>query len=316
MKIKNTKQTGFFVQWYRQIVYAWQNAFNDMRRHRMAAILTLLVIAISITLPTVCYLLWKNASGAAKQWSPSPNLTVYLSKKLDTVRIDRLRVYIKKQPEVQSLEYRSRKQTLEEFRHWSGFGEALDLLDENPLPAVLIVVPKEVDRNPDALHQLRNKIVALSGVDDVRLDDSWFTRLTALTGLVASVVWALSLLMVVAVSLVIGNSIRLMIFSRRKTILIMQLNGATEGFILRPFLYSGMLHGIISAFLALILTEIFIFRVDSIILDVSSVFGTHFMLRGLSWEEGLFIVLLATILGWISAWLATRKYLQFAAKRA
>lgn len=309
-KNQPTDDNAFFPRWFRQIRYGWQNVFNDCRQHIVASLLTIIVIAISITLPTICYLLWKNANQAAHQWYPTPNLTVYLDKSLTTEKTNSLMDQIKQFPEVEEMNYLSRNDTLEEFKLWSGFSDAIDLLDENPLPAVVIIIPKEEAKQTAILHALQSEVTKLNGVDDVRLDDSWFTRLTALTDMVKTIVWTISVFMVIAVSLVIGNSIRLAIFARRQTIIVMQLIGATEGFILRPFLYSGMFNGFVSAVLALILSAIFIFQIETIILNVSSVFGTIFTIEGLSWEESLFIVLMSTIIGWLSAFVATKKYLK------
>ncbi|MCO6523852.1 MAG: permease-like cell division protein FtsX [Candidatus Schmidhempelia sp.] len=316
MSNKNNGNNGFYVRWWRQIHYACQNVYNDIRQHLLASILTIIVIAISITLPTICYLLWKNVNEAAKQWYPTPNLTVYVNQDINQAQTDKLIDDITKYPQVEKIKYLSQSDTLEEFREWSGFSEALDLLGENPLPAVIIVMPKDEAKKSVILTELKKNIQSLDKVDDVRLDDSWFARLTALTGMVEAIAWTISLLMIIAVSLVIGNSIRLMIFARRQTILVMQLIGATEGFILRPFLYSGMLNGVVGAVLALCMSEIFIFRVDAIILNVSSVFGTVFKLTGITLEESTFIILLSGIFGWLSAWVAVRKYLQMTEQRS
>lgn len=309
-KNKQANDNAFFPRWIRQIRYGWQNVFNDFRQHILASLLTIIVIAISITLPTICYLLWKNANEAASQWYPTPNLTVYLDKSLSQENTDVFINKIRQYPEVEDITYLSRNETLEEFKLWSGFSDAIDLLDENPLPAVVIIIPKEAAKQTSILHALQAEILKLAEVDDVRLDDSWFTRLTALTDMVKAIVWTISILMVIAVSLVIGNSIRLAIFARRQTIVVMQLIGATEGFILRPFLYSGMFNGFISAIVALVLSAIFIFQIEAIILNVSSVFGTIFTIESLNWEESLFIILVATIIGWLSAFVATKKYLK------
>lgn len=309
----NSKQrddSTFFPRWKRQIQYAWQNVFNDFHQHILASLLTIFVIAISIALPTIGYLLWKNANEAAHQWYPTPNLTIYLDKTLSSSQTDELKQTLAQFPQVAQVNYLSRDETLDEFRLWSGFSDALDLLDENPLPAVMIVVPKDDAKQTAILHSLQAEFVNLPGVDDVRLDDSWFTRLTALTDMIKTIVFTVAIFMIIAVSLVIGNSIRLSIFARRQTIIVMQLIGATEGFILRPFLYSGMFNGFISAILALILSEIFIFQIDAIILNVSSVFGTIFTIEGLSWDESLLIILSTMVLGWFSALFATKKYLK------
>lgn len=309
-KSKGKDKNIFFCRWRRQIGYAWRNTFNNFTQHIFASLLTVFVIAISITLPTISYLLWKNANEASNQWNPTPNLTVYINKELTSKQTTELISKLKSYPEVENIEYLSRDQTKEEFKTWSGFGNALDLLDENPLPAVAILIPKEEAKNTDILHAFQSKLLKINEIDDVQLDDSWFTRLTALTDMVKSIVWIISIFMIGAVSLVIGNSIRLNIFARRQVIMVMQLIGATEGFILRPFLYNGILIGFISTILALILSEVFIFQIDSIILHVSTIFGTKFTLKGLSWDESILIVLFSIILGWLSALISTKKYLK------
>lgn len=307
---KKKNSNGFLDRWKRQIGYAWLNVFNDFKQHIFASLLTIFVIAISITLPIIGYLLWKNASQATHQWYPTPNLTIYINKSLTVEQTNELIDKFKSYSEVKEVDYLSRDETKEEFRTWSGFSNALDLLDENPLPAVAIIIPKDDAKQTSKLHELQSELLKISGVDDVRLDDSWFTRLTALTDMVKSIVWFISIFMIIAVSLVIGNSIRLNIFARRQTIVVMQLIGATEGFILRPFLYNGIFIGLISAILALVLSEIFILQIDSIILNVSTVFGTMFTIKGLLWDESILIILLSMIIGWFSALVATKKYLK------
>ncbi|MEX9250846.1 FtsX-like permease family protein, partial [Salmonella enterica] len=148
-----------------------------------------------------------------------------------------------------------REDALGEFRNWSGFGGALDMLEENPLPAVAVVIPKLDFQSTASLNTLRDRISQINGIDEVRMDDSWFARLAALTGLVGRVSAMIGVLMVAAVFLVIGNSVRLSIFARRDTINVQKLIGATDGFILRPFLYGGALLGFSGAFLSLILSE-------------------------------------------------------------
>lgn len=142
------------------------------------------------------------------------------------------------------------------------------------------------------------------------MDDSWFARLAALTGLVGQVAAMIGVLMVVAVFLVIGNSVRLSIFSRRDTINVMKLIGATDGFILRPFLNGGAMLGFGGAVLSLILSEALVWKLGSVVTQVATVFGTSFTLHGLSWDESLLLVLISAMIGWIAAWLATVQHLR------
>lgn len=296
--------------WREQWRYAWVNTLADMMRQPLATLLTVMVIAISLTLPSVCYLVYKNVSEAASQWYPTPQLTVYLDKALDDDAAEQVMTALKGEEGVDKVNYLSREEALGEFRNWSGFGGALDMLEENPLPAVAIITPKMNFESSDTLNTLRDRVAAVKGVDEVRMDDSWFARLAALTGLVGQVAAMIGILMIVAVFLVIGNSVRLSIFSRRDTINVMKLIGATDGFILRPFLNGGALLGFSGAILSLILSQAMVWQLGSAVAKVASVFGTTFMLHGLGWDECLLLVLVSAMIGWIAAWLATVQHLR------
>jgi cell division transport system permease protein len=269
-----------------------------------------MVIAISLTLPSVCYMVWKNVNQAAAQWYPAPQLTVYLSKTLDDDAAEGVVSQLKKEDGVDKVNYLSREEAMGEFRNWSGFGGAMDMLEQNPLPAVAIITPKLNFQNDNTMTNLRDRVSKVQGVDEVKMDDSWFARLAALTGLVGQVAAMIGVLMIVAVFLVIGNSVRLSIFARRDTINVQKLIGATDGFILRPFLYGGALLGFAGALLSLILSEVLVFRLESVVTQVAAVFGTTFNLTGLAWDESLLLLLVSAMIGWIAAWLATVQHLR------
>ena len=296
--------------WQEQWRYALRGTLSDMWRQPLATLLTVMVIAISLTLPSVCYMVWKNVNQAAAQWYPAPQLTVYLSKTLDDDAAEGVVSQLKKEDGVDKVNYLSREEAMGEFRNWSGFGGAMDMLEQNPLPAVAIITPKLNFQNDNTMTNLRDRVSKVQGVDEVKMDDSWFARLAALTGLVGQVAAMIGVLMIAAVFLVIGNSVRLSIFARRDTINVQKLIGATDGFILRPFLYGGALLGFAGALLSLILSEVLVFRLESVVTQVAAVFGTTFNLTGLAWDESLLLLLVSAMIGWIAAWLATVQHLR------
>ncbi|MFU9136583.1 permease-like cell division protein FtsX [Erwinia tasmaniensis] len=296
--------------WQEQWRYALRGSLSDMWRQPLATLLTVMVIAISLTLPSVCFMVWKNVSQAAEQWYPAPQLTVYLSKTLDDDAAENVVAQLKKEDGVDKVNYLSREEAMGEFRNWSGFGGAMDMLEQNPLPAVAIITPKLNFQNSDTMNNLRDRVAKVQGIDEVKMDDSWFARLAALTGLVGQVAAMIGVLMIVAVFLVIGNSVRLSIFARRDTINVQKLIGATDGFILRPFLYGGALLGFTGALLSLVLSEVLVFRLESVVTQVAAVFGTTFDLHGLAWDESLLLLLISAMIGWIAAWLATVQHLR------
>lgn len=185
-----------------QVRYAFHGALQDLKSKPLATFLTVMVIAISLTLPSVCYMVYKNVNQAASQYYPSPQITVYLDKALDDNAAAQVVGQIQAEQGVEKVNYLSREEALGEFRNWSGFGGALDMLEENPLPAVAVVIPKLDFQGTDSLNTLRDRIARINGIDEVRMDDSWFARLAALTGLVGRVSAMIGVLMVAAVFLV------------------------------------------------------------------------------------------------------------------
>jgi len=307
---KQPKSKALKGGWQEQWRYALRGTLSDMWRQPLATLLTVMVIAISLTLPSVCFMVWKNVSSAAQQWYPAPQLTVYLSKTLDDDAAENVVAQLKKEDGVDKVNYLSREEAMGEFRNWSGFGGAMDMLEQNPLPAVAIITPQINFQNSDTMNNLRDRVAKVQGVDEVKMDDSWFARLAALAGLVGQVATMIGILMIVAVFLVIGNSVRLSIFARRDTINVQKLIGATDGFILRPFLYGGALLGFCGALLSLALSEVLVFRLESVVTQVAAVFGTSFVLHGLAWDESLLLLLISAMIGWIAAWLATVQHLR------
>lgn len=295
-----------------QTRYILRSVWQDLTKRKFGTLLTILVIAASLTIPTVSYLLWKNTSQAAAQFYPDPELTVYLHKNLSendvNPVVERIRHF--ENDKMESLNYISRQQSLEEFRSWSGFGNALDILDDNPLPAVVILKPKKEFVSPDSMLAFRDGLQKIKGVQEVRLDNGWIEKLSALSELIARVAITCTLLMLVAVFLVIGNSIRSDVSNSRASINVMQLLGATQHFIARPFIYTGMIYGLLGSLLAMLFSLMTISYFTGVVRYVADMFTVKFELHGFNLSEIVFIVVLSIFLGWLAAKLATNRHIQ------
>ena len=86
---------------------------------------------------------------------------MYLEKTLDDDAAAKVVGQLQAEQGVDKVNYLSRDEALGEFRNWSGFGGALDMLEENPLPAVAVVVPKIDFQTTDALNTLRDRVARI-----------------------------------------------------------------------------------------------------------------------------------------------------------
>lgn len=296
------------VSWWAQTYYVLQTVLADLIKKKYATLMTILVIAVSLTVPTVSYLLWKNIHQATTQFYPESELTVYLNKNLSEADTNLVVEKIRQQDGVESLNYVSRQESLNEFKNWSGFGDGLEILDDNPLPAVVIIKPTTDYNESQKRNELRERLDNIKGVQEVRLDNNLMEKLTALSWLIAHVAIVCSILMTVSVFLVIGNSIRSDVYSNRANIEVMKLLGATEHFILRPFIYTGMIYAVLGGLLACIFSAIVIGYFTSAVQYVTDIFAVNFSLNGIMLGELLFLLAICALVGYGSAWLSAKKY--------
>ena len=298
-----------------QSVYVLRAVLADLMKRKFATLLTVLVIAVSLTIPTVSYLLWKNIHHATTQFYPESELTVYLHKNLSEEDANLVVEKIRQQEGVESLNYISRQESLNEFRHWSGFSEELDVLDDNPLPAVVMIKPTKAWNESQQRNELRENLDKIKGVQEVRLDNDGLEKVTALTWLVAHVAIFCTVLMAIAVFLVIGNSIRADVYSNQANIEVMKLLGATDQFILRPFLYTGMIYAALGGFFACIFSSLTIGYFTGAVKYVTDIFAVNFNLNGLGLVEFLFLIVVCIIMGYIGAWLSATRYTRLLDKK-
>lgn len=270
--------------------------------------MTVLVIAIALALPVGLFVLLKNAQALSRDWDGNAQISLYLKLQTKEQAVISLARRLDERPEVAKTQYISKEQALEEFKALSGFGEVLTELDDNPLPAVIVVYPKARDLVQAEL--LQQELAKLPEVDSAQLDAEWVRRLHAMLDLAERFVLALGLGLSFAVLLVIINTIRLAIENRRDEIVVVKLVGGTDGFVQRPFLYTGFWYGLGGGIVALVLIQSVLFWVDSPVARLADLYSSAFSLRGLGFGPTVILLLGSGGLGWLGAWWAVRQHLR------
>lgn len=282
-------------------------------RHPLGSLFTCLVMAVALSLPMGLALLLDNLERLGGSWQRAAQISLFLEMDVEPDAGRALHERIAALPEVAEARWISREQALEEFQQLSGMGEALRELPENPLPAVVLVTPHEVDKG--ALEGLRARLAELPGVELAQLDLLWVERLTAILHLGDRFVFGLTLLLVATLLLVVGNTIRLHIENRRAEIEVVKLVGGTDGYVRRPFLYMGALYGLGAGLLAWLVLAYGLAWLNEAVLDLAGLYGSDFGLAGVPLDDGLSLVVGAILLGYIGAWLAVARHLRELAPR-
>lgn len=280
-----------------------------MVRHPAASLMTAGVIGISLALPAGLYSLLHNAQRVTGGWGQSAQISLFLKLSVDRQTAGELASKLRSDPSVARVKLITRDEALAEYRKISGFGEALQALKQNPLPNVILVQPA-IGGGLHSTEALLKRLRQIPEVDIAQFDTQWVKRLYAIMHMVGRMVLILAALLAVGALLVVGNTIRLGIYSRRAEIEIARLFGATSAFIRRPFLYSGMWYGLSGALLAwLVLSASFVF-LEEPVSRLAGLYGSDFRLAGLG-PGGVAALLLVGIgLGLIGSWLSVAHYMR------
>lgn len=300
--------------WSRRHSYSFFSSLGALLKHKIGTLMTVLVLGIAILLPLGLYVCLNNLDRLDLHQEDWGAITVFIEPGTDSTSIDRLSGLLQERADVTAVEQVSPEQGMAEFRESSGFGQSLEMLEENPLPWVLMVSPVVTSSQPD---QLQNQLDGLMGflqaraeVQSVQYDHKWLQRLGRMLELGRSAVTVLMVLFGLAVVVVVANTIRLDVAARSEEIEILALVGAGNSFIRQPFLYSGFWYGIMGGALAGALMKLCLFYLDGPLGRLLDAYGHGIHLQGLG-VRGLAILLaFSGLLGMAGAWISVQRYLK------
>jgi cell division transport system permease protein len=294
--------------WFDQHLHGLAFSLGRALRKPWATLLTIAVMGVALALPLGLSIVMDNLRHFAGNVQQSREINLFLKADVDAAAAAKLADTLRGRGDVAAVELRTPEQAIAGFRENSGLGEALDALGENPLPTLLVVTPGDGDGAADA--RLVATLEALPQADLVQHDAVWRQRLDGWLGFGQRVVQVLSVLLGLGALLVVGNTVRLDIQSRREEIGVLQLLGASDGFIRRPFLYLGVWYGLGAGLLALGLIAAAGWALRGPLAALSASYGSQFALAGLDTAHSAMVLLGTVLLGWLGAGAVTGHFLR------
>jgi cell division transport system permease protein len=296
----------FFTDHLRQAV----NSLGELWRSPFASMMTIGVLAFSITLPSTLYVLVKNTEQISQQWEQASEISLFLQEGVSEADAQQLLTRLRLWPEIAEVVYISADSALEEFQSLSGLGDALNYLEKNPLPAVVLVVPTSKHASPTSAGILLDKLRKEREVEIGKLDIEWLERLYALIGIAKDLVSLLAVLLFFAVVLIIGNTIRLNILNKRDEIVVMKLVGATDAFIQRPFLYTGFWFGFLGGIMGWVTVLIILLWVDYSMQDFMEKYQVDFDLTDMGLSTLVVMLMVSVSLGIAGSLLSVQRHVK------
>lgn len=294
--------------WLDHHTYSFVASLGRVLRKPWATVLTVGVMAVALALPLGLWLVLGNVSRFAGDVQASREISVFLKTDISVDAAQTLAQTLRGRNDIGNVELRTPRQGLEQLRD-SGLGDAIDALAidtaaDNPLPSLLIVTPK----GDEAL--LASSLEQLPEAELVQHDAVWRQRLDGWLRFGGRVALVLALLLGLGALLVVGNTVRLDIQSRREEIGVLQHLGASDGFIRRPFLYLGAWYGLAAGVFALGLLTLAATALHAPLAELAASYGSHFALIGFDLQTAVGVVVGAAVMGWLGAGIVTGHYLR------
>jgi cell division transport system permease protein len=290
------------------------HAYRDLHAHALfsslgrlvaspfTSIMTIAVLAIAISLASGFYILVVNLQQLTSSLETSNQISLFLRDDVSDAHANKLADNIRRNTDVQSVKLITREQGLAEFKTYSGFGAAINALENNPLPIVIQVLPKNSLVDKQRLENLLENFQRSAEVDFAQVDLQWVERLQSIMAVARLFAILLNLMLGIAVLFVIGNTIRLELHNRRDEVVIAKLVGATNSFIQRPFLYSGFWIGFISGVTAWFIVTVLMLILRQPVEKLSGLYEGGFHLLFLSFTDTLALIFISSALGVLGSW--------------
>jgi cell division transport system permease protein len=273
----------------------------------LSSLLNILVIGIALSLPAGMYLMLKSVQSLTEQTTDTHQISLFLNMDADTNEVTRIGNQLKQHTGINRIKFVPRDQALEQLKQTTGLTDVIGGMAQNPLPDAYIIYPKKTDAQ--ALETLRDELQKWPKVEHVQLDSAWAHKLEAILkfGLLAAIL--LAVLLSFALIAITFNTIRLQILTRREEIEVSRLIGATNAFIRRPFLYYGLLQGLLGGIAALLIITLSLSLLNNNLAELTHLYASNFKLHLPSAGDSATLLLLSAYLGWLGAWLSVSRHL-------
>ena len=267
----------------------------------LSTLMTVTVLAISLTLPTLFLVFIANVKQLSTRFQQGGHISLYLESTTSTADETALLEQVRSTLGVSSASLTSAAEGLAELQQQEGMQDIMQYLPENPLPAVIDVVPSPDVNTSTKTSELYQVLKAYPHVEQAKVDLEWIERLYTLLDVATKMASGLMILLASAVVLIIGNTLRMAIHFRHEEIQVLTFIGAGKSYIIRPFLYLGVFYGIVSALVAMLLVHFMALSLGLLINQLTETWQMHYSLAGLSFQQAGLLLLSAMTLGWLGA---------------
>lgn len=295
------------IGWIRHQKHALVSALQRLRKQPVATLLTALAMGAALSLPAGLYLALGNLNRLAGNLPARAEISVFLDADVSETQKQAIAARLK-QADIAQARYIPREQALAALSASQDLADITAGLPQNPLPDAWVVQPQATTR--EELARVANALAKLPGVAETHLDSQWAERLQAALAIGRTGVWLLAGLFAIALAAISGNAIRAQVLARRDEIHVSRLIGATDRYVRRPFLYLGALQGLLGGLAAGGVLAVAGALLRPQVEHLAGLYGSAYQLLPPTGLEGIAVLSLTTLFGWLGAWITVTRALQ------
>lgn len=225
------------------VTYLIKRGISSVWKNFVMSFACFCVLAVSLLLVSCTVLMMMNVSIIMGNIEDTNEITIYLDEGVTQAQIDHIGDVLNSNKSLTDVRYYSKEQALEDFREDMGeYSELLDLLEDNPMPETYRVRVNELSK----IHTVVDAIESIDGVEQAKAPYEFAGVLVNIRNTFSIIMLALLFAMVAVSIIIVTNSIKSSVFTRRNEISIMKYVGATNSFIKWPFFVEGTFIGILA----------------------------------------------------------------------
>jgi len=282
------------------LLFFLKEALIGLKRTKISALITIVSICLSLNLIGIFILLGLNLKDIFFRFYKEIEVEIFLEPKISEDQISKLIAEFQNYSEVKNVRFVSRNEALKEFQDIFGT-DISGVLTENPLPASFRLTLKSSFSKPETVEKLTSKITGLPGIQEIIYQKEIINFIHKYFNISLIIIGVFAVILIVIMTILVFNTIRLTIYARRDIIQIMKLVGATNFFIKGPFIFEGLLQGLIGGILSILL-------VWSITVIVKNIFLSNLFVSAYLYT---FVIGLGIFFGLIGSYLSVNKYLKY-----
>ena len=279
------------------------------RRAPFATLMTTVVIALVLVLPMLLWLFTQQMQHWQHEWDTGHTIALYLKSELSVTEQQTVLQRVRATEGVRLVALITPEQGFKRLQQDPHLMESLRLLPNNPLPAMLEVQPQARLNTPEKIAALFLHLKQQPEVELAQLDMPWVIELHVLVQFMRTVTYTLLVLFALAVVMIIGNTLRLVVHQQQEELKVLKLIGASEAFMLRPFLYAGLGYGLAGALVAVGLLQLFFYILTKIMQPLCAQYAWPYAGVQLSWGDMLCVTFTGLLLGFIAAKVSVKRQL-------